>query len=284
MAFKDILLALTSYPAPTPDTSIDCAVALAAGLGAQVTALAFESEAKLMHSPNMFTNMLVDVPQLLLEERAKSMAHAKHLLEYFRASATRQRLTHEALLRKAIAFQVPDAFTEHAKLHDLTIVPLQEGNSVEQWYAEAIIFGSGRPVILMPGGKRPGAAPFFQRVTVAWDSSRPAARALADALPVLEKAKHIQVVTITNEKKISGTHSPADLASHLLKHGLEAKFDFVDAKGRSAGAALADYLDSTGSDFLVMGAYGHSRIKEFILGGATRNMLDSPPVPVLLSH
>ena len=284
MAFKDLLLALTSYPDPTPDANIDRAVAFAAALGAHVTGLTFEGEVKLRRSANILTNMLLDLPEMLAEERAKSIVHARHLLDYFKASATRQRVPHTGVLAKSIAFEVPDALVEHAKLHDLTIVPLQDGYSVEQWYSEAIVFGSGRPVIVLPSPAKYKGAIGIERVTVAWDFSRPAARALADAMPLLEKAKHVRVVTITNEKEIASGHSHAELADHLLRHGIEIKLDMINAKGRPAGAAICEHLVANDSNLLVMGAYGHSRIKEFVLGGTTRSMLDNPPVPVFLSH
>jgi nucleotide-binding universal stress UspA family protein len=284
MAFKDILLALTSYPDATPDASIDRALALGAALNLHVTALTFESEVVLRRSTNMLTNMLIGLPEMLAEERAKSLVNSKHLLAYFNASATRLRVPHDAILSKCNAFQVPEALVEHSKLRDLTIVPLQDGYSVEQWYSEAIVFGSGAPVIVLPGPGKFASPISLSNVTVAWDFSRPAARALADAMPLLEKATHVRVVTVTNEKEIASLHSQAEFAQHLLKHGIGIEMDMVDAKGRSAGAAITEHMKSTGSTFLVMGAYGHSRLREFVLGGTTRDMLEHPPVPVFLSH
>lgn len=188
MAFKDILLALTSYPDATPDASVDRALAFGAALDSHVTALTFEDEVVLRRSTNMLTNMLIGLPEMLAEERAKSTINSKHLLTYFEASATRLRVPHEAVLAKCNAFQVPEALVERSKLHDLTLVPLQDGYSVEQWYSEAIIFGSGAPVVVLPGpGKFTGPVS-LDNITVAWDFSRPAARALADAMPLLQKA------------------------------------------------------------------------------------------------
>jgi nucleotide-binding universal stress UspA family protein len=94
----------------------------------------------------------------------------------------------------------------------------------------------------------------------------------------------VHLVTVTNEKEIADLPSHTELANHLLKHGIEVRLELVDAKGRSAGATLTDTLNANGSTLLVMGAYGHSRIKEFILGGATKSMLENPPLPVFLSH
>ena len=117
-------------------------------------------------------------------------------------------------------------------------------------------------------------------MVVAWDFSRPAARAVADALPILEKAKHVSVVTVTNEKVIDTKRSGAELAKHLARHGVAVVLDTVDAAGCGIGDVLESYVTSRNADILVMGAYGHSRIREFILGGATQSMLSRPPLPI----
>jgi nucleotide-binding universal stress UspA family protein len=119
---------------------------------------------------------------------------------------------------------------------------------------------------------------------VAWDFSRPATRAVADAMPILEKAKRVCVLTVTNEKSIDTRRSGAELAKHLARHSVEVVLDEVDAKGRSIGDVFEAHLTYRNANLLVMGAYGHSRIREFILGGATKSMLTRPPLPIFLSH
>jgi len=283
MAIKDVLLSLTSYPDPTSDASIEQALNLCKVLAAHVTAVTFQAEAKMTRTTDILTNMLLDLPLMLEEEKARSSSNARHLLDTFSDSAARLGVPSAKVLDKCIAFQVPDVLVQHARLHDLTIIPFQEAYSVEQWYAEVVIFGSGRPVIVLPAVARPIEAT-FSTVAVAWDFSRPAARAVADALPILQQAKHVRLVTITNEKEISDSHSHAELAQNLLRHGVGIELDVVDAKERTSGAALSEYVASIKADLLVMGAYGHSRMKEFILGGATKMMLDKPPIAVFLSH
>jgi nucleotide-binding universal stress UspA family protein len=283
MAIKDVLLALTSYPEPTPDASIERALSLCTALTAHVTAVTFQADVKLTRSADMLSNMLLDVPLMLEEEKARSAINAQRLLDTFENSANRMRVPHAKVLDRCVAFQVPEALIGRARLHDLTIIPFQEGYSVEQWYAEAVIFGSGRPTIVLPCAKQAGPI-VLNSVVVAWDFSRPAARALADALPILQHAKHVRLVTIVNEKAISDTHSHGELAQNLLRHGVGIELDVIDAKGRTSGVTLVEHLASSRADLLVMGAYGHSRVKEFILGGTTKSMLDRPPLPVFLSH
>jgi hypothetical protein len=101
---------------------------------------------------------------------------------------------------------------EYARLRDLTIISVPE--SYDQWYAETIIFESGKPTLVVP--ERPRAKPFdLKTVVVAWDFSRAAARAIADAIPLLEKAKQVRIVTVTNEKIFDSKHSAEELAKNL---------------------------------------------------------------------
>ena len=94
----------------------------------------------------------------------------------------------------------------------------------------------------------------------------------------------MRIVTITNEKVIGTKRSGAKLAKHLARHGVNVVLDTVDAAGLSVGDVLDFYITSRNADLLVMGAYGHSRIRDFILGGATKSMIARPPLPILLSH
>ena len=186
-------------------------------------------------------------------------------------------------METCLTFEVPSVLVDYARLRDLTLVSIPEGEHVSRWYAETIIFGSGLPTMVLPEvRKRPEFA--LNSVIVAWDFSRPAARAVADALPLLQKSKRVFVLTITNEKVIDTKRSSAELAKHLARHGVDVTLDVVDAGGRSIGDAIESYVASRNGDLLVMGAYGHSRLREFILGGATKSALARPSVPIFFSH
>src|SRR5215475_5844334 len=121
-------------------------------------------------------------------------------------------------------------------------------------------------------------------VIVAWDFSRPATRAIADAMPILEKAKRVCVLTVTKEKAIDTRRSGAELAKYLARHGVDVVLDEVDARGRTIGEVFEAHLTYRNGNLLVMGAYGHSRLREFVLGGATKSMLTRPPEPIFMSH
>ena len=279
MAFKDILLTLTSYPEPTPVSVVEDAVSIAATLGAHLAAVSCEVHVEV---PGHFlAGSIANIPGIIAGEAKKSRKNVRDLLAAFDAAAETSSVLHETFMEKCPTFQVPDLLVDYARLRDLTIVPVPE--SYEQWYAETVIFGSGRPTLVLP--ETPRTSPFeLGTVVVAWDFSRAAARAVSDAIPLLERAKKVRIVTVTNEKSFDTKQSAEELAKNLARHGVDVVLDQVDANGRRIGAVLEAYTLAHRADVLVMGAYGHSKWREFILGGATKSLLSKPPLPILLSH
>lgn len=279
MAFKDILLTLTSYPDSTPITVVEDAVTIAATLGAHLSAIACEVHVEV---PGHFLpGSIANLPGILAGEGEKSRNNAKNLLAAFDAAAKKFAVATEIFLERCATYRAPGLLVEYARLYDLTIMPVPQ--PYDQWYAEEVIFRSGRPTLVLPTAPR--SRPFqLDTFAVAWDFSRSAARALSDALPLLETAKKVRVVTVTNEKSMDTKHSAEELAKNLARHGIDVVLDKVDANGRRIGEALKAYTASHQIDVLVMGAYGHSRWREFILGGATKSLLSKPPLPILFSH
>ena len=277
MAFKDILLTLTSYPEPTPLSVIDDAVSVASAVGAHIAALSCEIHVEV---PGHFiSGAAVGLPEIIAGEAARSRRNAQDLLAAFEAAAARSGISSKSVLEKCRSFEAPDLLVEYARLRDLTIMAASD----DRWYAEAVIFGSGKPTLILPNSPR--SRPFEPgTVAVAWDFSRAAARAISDAIPLLEKAKQVRVVTVLNEKHLDRKHSAEELSKNLSRHGIDIVLDRIDAKGRPIGEVLETYVASHAADLLVMGAYGHSRLRELVLGGATRSLLSKPPLPILLSH
>ena len=279
MAFKDILLTLTSYPEPTPVSVVEDAVSIGAAFGAHVAAVSCEVHVQV--PGNILSGSIPNISSIIAGEAERSRSSARNLLAAFDAVAERAGVSHESIVEKCLTFEVPELLVDYAKLRDLTIVPVPE--SYDQWYAETVIFGSGRPTLVLP--ETPRARPFeLGTVVVAWDFSRAAARAVSDALPLLERAKKVRVVTVSNEKALDTKHSAEELAKNLARHGIDVVLDKVDADGRRIGEVLEAYALLNKADVLVMGAYGHARWREFILGGATKSLLSKPPLPILLSH
>jgi nucleotide-binding universal stress UspA family protein len=282
MAIKDVLLPLSSYPEASPVAAVAQAVGMAGALEARITALTFKIE--IPNVGNVLANTLLDVSGMVTAERQKSLASAEALIGAFEDMASRRGVPHAHIIDSCPSSQLADIVTEHARLHDLTMIPIGDQADLQHYIAESVIFGSGRPVIVFPERSDRAAPESFETVGVAWDFSRSAARAVADAMPILQRSKSVRVVVITEEKRIDTRRSGAELAKHLACHGIEAVLEEEKAAGRPIGKALEDYAAERQLDLLVMGAYGHSRIRDFVLGGATRTIVADPPLPVLLSH
>jgi nucleotide-binding universal stress UspA family protein len=282
MSYRDVLVALTAYPEPTPTAAIDDAVAFAAAVGAKISAVA--CEIKLQVPGSVLGTSLMNVPAMAAAEGRKSADNAEAMLAAFQQAADKQGVFQDRIHDRCAIAGVGGVLVEYARLRDLTIVPIVDTEPVGQDYAQAIIFGSGRPVLVTPAARRKPGAFKLDTAVVAWDFSRPAARAVGDALPLLEKAKQVHVVTVANEKAIRTDRSGAELAKHLARHGVNVALETVDAGPHGIGDVLETYVTSHNADLLVMGAFGHSRFRDFILGGATQSMLARPLVPTLLSH
>jgi nucleotide-binding universal stress UspA family protein len=282
MSFKDVLLALTTYPQPTPVSALDDAIDVAVALGAKISAIA--CEVKINVPGTLLGRRFLNVPSMIATEAKKSAANAQRLLAAFQAAAEKSGVFQERISEHCLTSEVPQVLIEYSRLRDLTILPMPERDYLDQWYAESVIFGSGRPSVILPHERKRSGSFALDTVIVAWDFSRAATRAMADAMPILEKAKRVCVLTVTKEKAIDTRRSGVELAKHLARHGADVVLDEVDAKGRSISDVFEAHVTYRNADLLVMGAYGHSRLREFVLGGATKSMLTRPPVPIFMSH
>ena len=281
MAFKDLLLVLITYPEATTASEIHESVTFAVALDARISAVACIVKVRAPH--HELSDAFIDIPVLVASEMKKSSDVAAELLAVFEASAKKVGVFHESLTKTCFTSEAPDLLVREARLRDLSIVPaVLEGHNY-RWYADLIVFGSGRPVLILPPGGRISERP-LETIAIAWDGSRPAARAVADAFPILERAREVHILTVLNEKELISELLASELSSSLERRGIAAKPESIDAAGHPIGEVLSSYLASNQTDLLVMGAYGHSRIREFILGGATLSMLSKPPLPILFSH
>ncbi|MDP2260576.1 MAG: universal stress protein [Caulobacter sp.] len=279
---QDILFQISGYPEPTPPTAIEQAVRFAAVVGGKLTALAVHADIRV--PDNALANYLIGLNRLAVEEEARSRQACEQVLSDFAAAASAGGVLGDTLLKKAELFAIEDVVAVHARTRDLCIVPVGSGFEGQRAIAEAVIFGSGRPVLLFRPGETGLATDGLKTVVLAWDGSRTSARAMADALPLLKAAGQVRVLTVLGEKPEARRGMGADAVRHLQTHGVAAVADEVNADNRPIGTVLDAYNAANGADLLVMGAYGRSRIREFVLGGATRHMIDDPKTPLLMSH
>jgi nucleotide-binding universal stress UspA family protein len=278
---KDILLPLTSFPAATQAQTIETAVGLAENLKAKLLAIAFEMD---IQSPVGLYADPIGVGGILAADSKNSAANARDLLSNFETITIGRNVEHDHNLLRAKPIHIPARVAEEARFRDMTIFPLKETDAPGQAIAEQLIFDSGRPVLILPDDAKRQFSKSFDSIAIAWDFSRAATRAVADALPLLERGRNVRIFTVAGEKVIKKSASAAALAAHLGRHGMEVTADDVKSNGRPIGNVFKDYVEEHKVDLLVMGAYGHSRMREFILGGATVSMLSHPPTWVLMSH
>jgi nucleotide-binding universal stress UspA family protein len=221
---------------------------------------------------------------LIESQRSENEQAAKAAIDKFNKLTKRESLSSETRLLNASMAGGADLFGRIARRFDLSIVGQAEPDTVapSDLVIEAAMFESGRPVVVVPYIQKSGLK--LDHVMACWDGSKAAARAIADAMPFLERAKKVELVVVTGEAGKSDELPGVDFGQHLARHNVN-----VDVKRIARGSVdvrdvILSYAADSGTDFLVMGGYGHSRLREFILGGVTRGILSSMTVPVLMSH
>lgn len=272
-------LPLVTYPDANADAVAIHAVALAAQIGAGIHALAINVD--IPDISNALSKLLLDTPEMIRQAETASRRRGEHLLGVVKEKASVAGVDAVTSVVTAPPVGLGDAAATHARYFDLSLIGWEAGNATSRMTAEAVIFGSGRPAILLP--KTTDIAE-IDHVAVAWDGSRVAARAVADARLFLERAARISVITVLDEKPLKEKDTGERLANELLKRGFNAEAVPTEAEDRPIDETLQQAAIDKGCQLLVMGGYGHSRIRDFVLGGATEGVLTELRMPILLSH
>jgi nucleotide-binding universal stress UspA family protein len=274
MAFKDLLL-FTHEGAEAGDKY---ALWLANLCGARLTVAAPAVGHGL---PPMVALELPDDILSQIREDAEKAAH--RAFNTFRERAKQTDITVETLVLEALNVDPGREASRLARYFDATILeqPNPERPDASN-LVEPVLFGSGRPAFIVPYIHVPSQ---LRTVLVAWDEGRPAARAIADALPLLQMADRVEVVTVSNSHRRGGSHVVAEtMALHLARHGIKAEANTIPSGDVDTANTLMSYAADESADLIVMGAYGHSRLREIVLGGTTRTILETMTVPVLMAH
>lgn len=275
---KDIVVNL-AVGGSERDVVTDFAVSVAGAFEAHLAAIAFVYEPVVPGS--IFGGTVANIVQIA---RTQAVTAAQAAIDKFEQAARRSGLSAESRRLDTALDSAAGLFGRIARRYDMSIVaqPGPETAERETFLVEAALFESGRPVLIVPYIQQ---APLkLNRAMVCWDGSRPAARAVADAIPLLERTKAVELVTVTRGPGNSNEIPGADIAHHLARHGLKVELKHLVASDIDVPNALLSHAADIGADFIVMGGYGHSRLREFVLGGATRGILSSMTVPVLMSH
>ena len=230
----------------------------------------------------------VDVPLVFEDNRELFQKAEKSVRNLFDAAAKSAGIRNSIEVIDSTGPDITGHVIDRARRSDIVIVnqpPAESNRSVAgREFIERILLSTGRPTLVLPRRGRTSLAADF--VIIGWNERREAARAVFDAIPLLRRAKSVRIVWVDPETEYPhpGSLPGAELATALDRHGINAVIEALSTGGREAGEALLTKIADSGAELLVMGAYGHSRLSELILGGATRSVLNGMKCPVLFSH
>jgi nucleotide-binding universal stress UspA family protein len=273
---KDIVVNL-SVGKPK-DVAGEFAVSAAALFGAHLSAVAFAYDTPVGQSISDVVNR-----EIIQKWRADRQVEAERAEKAVLEKARIANVACDVRLFRDLPTEAAQVFAATARNYDLAILAQAQhkDDAAEAMAIEATLFSSGRPLLVVPYIHQTGLR--LDRVTVCWDGSRSAARAVGDALPLLKKSGKVEVVTVHTKERRNELPG-AQIAEHLARHGLNVELKQLVAPDTDTASVILSHAAGSAVDLVVMGGYGHSRFREFVLGGMTRSMLGSMTVPVLMSH
>jgi nucleotide-binding universal stress UspA family protein len=261
------------------DPAGDYAISVAEAFQAHVLGIAFS------YDPVIPGTVMGGIPVEFIEsQRAESDQKARTAVARFEQAASRAGVSAETHIISTSISGAADQFGRLGRRFDLVVVgqPERERSVAEEVVDEGVLFESGRPVIFVPFIQKAGLK--LDRVMVCWNGSRPAARAIADAMPFLHKAKQVEIVMVASKAENDGEIAGVDLGQHFARHGLTVDVKRITSPDIDVPSTILSYAADSNADMIVMGGYGHSRLREFVLGGVTRGILATMTVPTLMSH
>jgi nucleotide-binding universal stress UspA family protein len=280
MAYKTILVCLNDIPGLP--SLISAAKALARTFEAHVTGL------YIVPAVQIYPSGALDLmPQVYDGNRIYFQNNVAKVRDAFESAMRREGFSfafHEVDSR---SYLISDDVIDQGRSADLIVIKAvdrEAGSGVELDFAERVVIDAGRPVLILP--HQGETAVRFGEAIIGWNGSREAARAAFDAVPLLKFGTGVRVVAVDPQKnpELRGSVAGADLAESLARHGVKATAEPYLTDGLEPGLALLRHANDLGASLIVMGGYGHSRFREFILGGSTASMLAKLDRPVLMSH
>jgi nucleotide-binding universal stress UspA family protein len=274
--FKDIVvnLGLGAH-----DPAGEFAISVANAFEAHVLGVAFSFEPVI---PGLLMGGIP--PEFIESQRSESDKRAQAAIARFEHAARLAGVSAESRIISSSISSAAIEFGRLARRFDLVVAGQAEGDAAlpDEVVDEGVLFESGRPVIFVPYIQKIGLK--LDRVMVCWDGSRAATRAVADSIPLLQKAKLVEIVLVTAKGYKADEAPGVDLAKHLARHGLDVNLKRITSPDIDVASTILSYAADSNADMIVMGGYGHSRLREFVLGGVTRSILETMTVPALMSH
>ncbi len=263
----------------TRDPAADYAISIAEAFDAHICGVAF------VYDPIVPPSVMGGIPSEIIDvQRSESEKAARSAIARFEAASKRSSLSSEHRALEASLGGSGDLFGSLARRFDLSVVGQAEPKHgpAQEFVIEGALFGSGRPVVVVPYIHK--SALKLDRVLICWDGSRPATRAIADAMPFLQRSQALDVVIVASGRQKTDEIPGIDIGEHLARHGLKVEVKRIVATDIDVPNTILSHAADSGADFIVMGGFGHSRLREFVLGGATRGILAAMTVPTLMSH
>lgn len=286
MAFKDLLVHLDDSKACKE--RIDAAIALAKRQDAGVTGVALALKSTIS------TYIGIDIPASLTEAQQEFVRKAaESAVEKFESACKEAGIKYTSKIDTCSATKAPQRLAFHARHADMSFIgqpnPDEEGVAFQESLLEGVLFASGRPIYIVPYVGRPHVK--IRKAVIAWDGGKKAVRAVNDAIPLLQGRNNKQgsdaIVLVINPEARQGAHGDKpgqDIADHLARHGVNASVDRLKMPEAAPDTLVLNYLADSGADLLIMGAYGHSRLREKAFGGVTNTILHQMTTPVLMSE
>jgi nucleotide-binding universal stress UspA family protein len=227
---------------------------------------------------------LLDSAPVLDDCRRDMEAVAEAAKLRFEETLRRESLSAESMIVNARTLSFPELLARIARRFDLTVLqqPHPEDGRSAEIMIDAALLGSGRPILIVPYFWEGRVK--FDRILVCWDGSHNAARSIADGMPFLTRANQVEVVTVTTDRSADDGSLGLDIGHYLSRHGASVKLRKIIAHSQKVSVRIHSHAWLQSIDLIVMGSYGHSRLRELVLGSTTRDILESAAIPILMSH
>lgn len=275
MALKDILVHIDGTKASTGRLAV--AMDLARTHDAHLTALYV--------IPQYLIPPYAEVQigsEIIAAQREAGHQQAARMEKVFQETLGGSGLSHEW---RVVEGDLISCLALHGRYADLVVAgqaDQDDPESLDPATTDHLVLEVGRPVLFVPYIGAPNV--LGEKIMVAWNATREAVRAVSDAMPLLQRAQRVEVVTVNPSHGAEGDVPGADICLHLARHGVRAEAHQIVVSDIDVGNLLLSRAADEEVDLIVMGAYGHSRFRELVFGGATRHLLDHMTVPVMMSH